>query len=106
MTDLNHNARGVQCRTMGNAPLEIVIKQLLRDKAEAPKVDWWARAQVISGIPSSVVIAVIGLAISSALQKAQIASSESSARGQLEIAKLKNEDDKQLQQEKLATDLL
>lgn len=69
------------------------------------KPDWWSRASVISTFLSSVVIALVGLAISSSIQKAQLLSSEQSAKAQLEAVRLKDESDERIQQSKLEADL-
>lgn len=91
------------------------VKQLARElrkptahssEKEPPKPDWWARAGVISSFFSSVVIGTVGLFISSSFQKVQLASTEATARAQIEIARLKNEDDGRLQESRFAADLL
>jgi hypothetical protein len=84
------------------------IARELRKKGDehTRQPDWWARAGVISSFFSSVVIAAVGLAISSSFQKAQLASSEAAARAQIEFARLKNDDDKRLQENRFAADLV
>ena len=84
--------------------LKSIAGEVRRDGDKKP--DWWARASVISGFVSSVVIATVGLAISSSFQKTQLASGEATARAQIEVAKLKNDDDRRLQESRFAADLM
>jgi len=53
-----------------------------------------------------VVIAAVGLVLSSSIQKAQIKSSEALGRANIEIARLKNDDDRRLEENKFASDML
>ncbi len=79
--------------------------------------DWWEKASIVSGFLSSVVLAVVGLAItlsidnaqiesSKANTKAQIISSETSARAQLHAAEEKARSDKRLQEGQLTAQLV
>lgn len=77
-----------------------------RKRPADDKTDWWSRASVISSFLSSVVIAAVGLALTSSIQKAQIDSSKALGDAQIQIQKLKNLDDRRLQENKLASDLL
>jgi hypothetical protein len=84
-----------------------LLAQELRNLVPPPaKPDWWSRASVISGFLSSVVIAVVGLAITSSIQKSQLKSSERIAEAQLQAVRLKDESDERIQQSKLESDLL
>jgi hypothetical protein len=84
-----------------------LLAQELRNLNPRPaKPDWWSRASVISGFLSSVVITVIGLMITSSIQKAQLRSSERTAQAQIEAVHLKDESDERIQQSKLESDLL
>lgn len=76
----------------------------LKPRTDHP--DWWSRAAVMSSFLSSVVLAGVGLAVTSSIQKAQIQSSKALGDAQVQIAKLKNEDDKRLQENKFASDML
>ena len=67
------------------------MKRLNSQPEKPPKPDWWARASVISGFVSSVVIAIVGLAITSS----------SIQRQQLETAKLKDESDERIQRQQV-----
>src|ERR1051325_2629884 len=58
---------------------------------DKPKKDAWDKAQIISGFLASVVIAVVGLLINSAIQRAQIKSSEENTKAQIEVAKSNND---------------
>jgi hypothetical protein len=78
----------------------------LQDAKEPTKTDWWARAGVISSFFSSVVIGTVGLYISSSFQKVQLAETDATAKAQIEIAKIKNEEDRKLQESRFAADLL
>ena len=68
--------------------------------------DWWDKASIISQFLSSVVIAVIGIVISSSLNRSQIASSEAMAKGQIEIARLRAEDQRKIDEGQLTAQLL
>ena len=81
-------------------------KVVERVKKKEEKTDWWARASVMSSFFSSVVIAGVGLAVTSSIQKAQIDSSEALGKANIQIAQLKNEDDRRLQENKFAGDML
>ncbi len=83
-----------------------IAKMALSLRKEPAKTDWWSRAPVISSFFSSVVIAGVGLHVTSSTQTAQIQSSKALGEAQVEIARLKNSDDRRLQENKLASDLL
>jgi uncharacterized protein (UPF0147 family) len=77
------------------------------NKSEPGKsVDWWSRADIISKFLSSVVIAVVGLMITWTIQKSQQSSAEAIAKSQIELAKVKAQDDKKIEQGKLTVELL
>jgi hypothetical protein len=79
--------------------------------------DWWAKADTIAKFLSSVVIAIIGLLITSSIQRTQIATtkaiadaqmstSQAIAAAQIEAARVKAADDKRLQEGQLSVQLL
>src|ERR1700677_3124568 len=71
-----------------------------------PRVDWWSRLGVISSLLSSVVIAGIGIYLSSSIQRSQLASTDGLGKAQVEIARLKNQEDSRLEESKLTEDLI
>jgi caspase domain-containing protein len=68
--------------------------------------DWWDKAGIISSILSSVVIAVIGIYVSTLFQESQLAVTKENNKAQLEMAAQKEQSDLRLQELKLASDLL
>jgi HEAT repeats len=86
--------------------IALIAKQISRANDKKPKTDWWQRATVISGFLSSVVIAGVGIIISFTVQKAQLTSSKAAADAQIEVARLKNENDSREEENKLAADLI
>jgi hypothetical protein len=61
---------------------------------------------VISSFLSSVVIAVVGLIVTSSLQRAQQASAQAMATAQLELGRMNAERDRKLQESRFTTELL
>jgi hypothetical protein len=68
--------------------------------------DWWQRAPVILTFLSSVVLAAVGIAITSSIQKTQIAATTANTHAQLELERARNHADKNIQETKLASDLM
>ena len=79
---------------------------MLRSKTDRASVkkplkatkDAWEKLDIVAKLLSSVVIAVIGLAITWSIQRTQIETNEAIAKAQLFAAKLKAEDERRLQQ--------
>ena len=89
------------------------MKRLNSEPEKPSKPDWWARASVISGFVSSVVIAIVGLAITSSIQRQQLVtaqlkneSDERIQREQVEAQRERNQSDERNQQYKLSSDLI
>src|SRR5580692_5709011 len=71
---------------------------------DSPKPkDAWDKAAVVSSFLSSVVIAVLGLIVTTSLQKTQVASSKVVADAQLDLAKYNSDREDKLAQSKLTT---
>jgi hypothetical protein len=68
--------------------------------------DFWDKADVVAKFLSSVVIAVIGIAITWSIQRTQIQTNEAIARSQLEASRAKALDDKRLQENQITVQLL
>lgn len=68
--------------------------------------DWWNRADIISKILSSIVIAAFGLTLTWYIQKTQLTTSQTIAQSQLEAQKIKAENDKKLEEGRITAQLL
>ena len=68
--------------------------------------DAWDKAAIVSSLFSSVVIAAIGLLVTSSIQKTQIASTKVVADAQIQLAKESAVRENKLQESKLTADLL
>jgi hypothetical protein len=68
--------------------------------------DLWDKAPVITSILSSVVLAIVGIYISSSFQVSQLAITRENNASQLAITAQKNQADLRLQELKLASDLM
>src|SRR5271155_2878363 len=93
--------------TVSRDDIPLLILRELKRQQNQPKSspDWWQRAAVISSFLSSVVLAGAALWLTSSLQRAQLASTEATARLQLRDTELKNDSDKAIQESKFAGDL-
>jgi len=65
------------------------------------KKDAWDKAQIISGFLSTVVIAGVGLLISSLIQRARIASADANSRAQIDATERNNKAQLTLQEGRL-----
>lgn len=70
------------------------------------KADWWSRADIISKILSSLLIATFGIALTWYIQRTQISTSQSIAQSQLDAQKIKSDNDKKLEEGRITAQLL
>jgi uncharacterized caspase-like protein len=79
---------------------------LLTQSTEPKRRDLWDKAPVITSVLSSVVLALVGLYVSSTFQASQLAITRENNASQLAITAQKNQADLRLQELKLTSDLL
>jgi hypothetical protein len=68
--------------------------------------DWWDKASVVSQFFAGVVLAIVGLLITYAIQRSQIRASRETARAQLESAEVRAKEDRRLQEGQLTSQLV
>jgi hypothetical protein len=84
---------------------KIMIRLHRQPVQNQPRRDFWDKADVIAKFLSSVVIAVIGIAITWSIQQTQIRTNEAIARAQIEAGRAKAADDRRLQESQITVQL-